>query len=77
MLCPYLQQHHPDNFLLQTYNPAIGIGYVFYANLTASLITIPLLWKEISGAKNGFDSKLWKELWCTIPMNYRPIFFIN
>ena len=62
MLCPYLQLHHPDNFLLQTYIPAIGIGYVFYANLTASLITIPMLWKEISGAKNGFDSKLWKEL---------------
>ncbi len=62
MLCPYLQIHHPDNFLLQTYNPAIGIGYVFYANLAASLITIPLLWKEISGVKNGFDTKLWMEL---------------
>jgi O-antigen/teichoic acid export membrane protein len=35
---------------------------VFYANLAASLITIPLLWKEISGFKNGFDTKLWKEL---------------
>ena len=61
LLCPYLQIHQPDSFILKTYNPEIGIAYIFYAHLVASLITIPMLWKELSFAKFGFDKNLFRQ----------------
>ncbi len=61
VLCPYMQQHYPGSFILQSYNPTIGIGYIFYAQLAASFVTVPMLWKEVLGFKYGFDKRLWKE----------------
>ena len=40
------------------YNPKIGIGYVFIANLIASAITLLLLATEFSGFKFQIDKKL-------------------
>ncbi len=30
------------------YNPSIGIGYIFIANLLANLLYLPLLWRELA-----------------------------
>jgi O-antigen/teichoic acid export membrane protein len=45
------------------YNGTINIGYIFIANLIASVITIPLLWKEILAIRNAsFNKTLWREM---------------
>lgn len=61
MLCPYVQQEYGT--LLPMYNGTINIGYIFIANLIASIITIPLLWKEILAIRNAsFNKTLWREM---------------
>ncbi len=47
VLCPYLLKTDPDNILISYYNPSVGVGYVFIANLLASIVTILFLAKEI------------------------------
>ncbi|MDP4291980.1 MAG: polysaccharide biosynthesis C-terminal domain-containing protein [Bacteroidota bacterium] len=44
------------------YHPSIGVGYIFIANLIASIITILLLVPEYFKIKYVFDFPLWKEL---------------
>ncbi|MBM4054201.1 MAG: polysaccharide biosynthesis protein [Planctomycetes bacterium] len=60
MLCPYLK--HTSNITLPFYNENIGVGYVFVSNLVASVITLPLLSKEISRIKTGFDPVVWRKM---------------
>lgn len=64
--CPAILQssnlEFMHGFIDTIYNYDIGIGYIFISNLIASLITVPLLAKELSGAKYGLDKKLWKEM---------------
>ena len=61
MLCPYVQKEHGT--LLPMYDGNINIGYIFIANLIASIITIPLLWKEILAIRNAsFNKILWREM---------------
>jgi len=43
------------------YNPEIGVGYIFIANLIASIITVILLLPQFN-IKFDFDKKLWNEL---------------
>ncbi len=38
VLCPYLLESGYDGFLLNFYNPEIGVGYVFIANLIANAL---------------------------------------
>lgn len=57
MLCPYMQ--HTSNISLPFYDATIGVGYVFISNLVASIITLPLLFKEILWIRKGFDAALW------------------
>lgn len=51
-LCPdvlagrYLPALHPLVELV--YNPSVGVGYVFIANLIANALYLPLLWRELS-----------------------------
>ncbi len=47
------------------YNPDIGVGYVFIANLIASFSCLILLLPEILAVKLSFSWKLWKRM-----MNY-------
>lgn len=49
-------------FVNLVYNPAIGVGYIFIANLVASLVTLLLLSPEILKIKFDFDSVLWKRM---------------
>ncbi len=52
-----------SNFLIETfYNPEIGVGYVFIANLVASIFKFALLLPEMLKARYGFDNKILKEM---------------
>jgi len=49
-----------DNFLISWfYSPEIGVGYVFLANLFASLIKFFLLAPQLSKVKMVFDRQMW------------------
>lgn len=60
MLCPYMQQK--SNISLPLYDETIGVGYVFISNLVASIVTLPLLSKEVVRIKKGFDPALWRKM---------------
>lgn len=60
MLCPYMLRE--SNISLPFYSETIGVGYVFISNLAASIITLPLLFKEILRIKKGFDAALWRKM---------------
>lgn len=51
------------NFLIETfYNPEIGVGYVFIANLVASVFKFLLLTPEMLKARYGFDKAVLREM---------------
>jgi O-antigen/teichoic acid export membrane protein len=64
--CPYIlsqgENHLFYSFIDSFYNPNIGIGYAFIANLTASVITFLVLMPEMLKNKLSFDYLLWKKL---------------
>lgn len=62
VVCPWLQKHHPGNPLLYVYNPSIGVGYVFVANLIASVLTLCFLSGELRGFRLKISKKLWRQL---------------
>lgn len=49
-------------FFLVVYNPEIGVGYIFFANLLASVIMIPLLMRELTGFRWTMDWQLLKRM---------------
>jgi O-antigen/teichoic acid export membrane protein len=51
-----------QSFFASLYNPNIGIGYVFIANLIASAATLLMLVKEFSGFQVNLNKKLLKEI---------------
>jgi O-antigen/teichoic acid export membrane protein len=56
----------PNGILGLKYNPEIGVGYVFIANLIQSIITLAIVGKEfVNFSFRKFDFKLWKRI-----MNY-------
>ena len=62
-LCPYLlKQNIAVDFVSAIYNPEIGVGYIFIANLFASIITLILLLPDLFKIKFIFDIKLWKTM---------------
>ncbi len=59
--CPALMKSCPgavDWF----YNPSFGIGYIFLANLIASITTLLMLVPELTGFRWQFKSRLWREI---------------
>lgn len=56
-LCPYLLKNNPDSFVNLFYSPEVGVGYVFVANLLASLSTLLLLLPEMFKISFQFDTK--------------------
>jgi O-antigen/teichoic acid export membrane protein len=52
----------PDSFFGQLWVPAIAVGYVFLANLAASLLKILLLAPQFRGLTAGFDRALFGRL---------------
>ncbi len=59
---PYLSHKEEYKWINSVYNPQIGVGYVFIANLIASVATFFMLLPEILKDRTGFDGKLWKEM---------------
>ena len=56
----------PNGILGLKYNPEIGVGYVFIANLIQSIVTLAIVGKEfLNFSLKSFDFKLWKKI-----MNY-------
>lgn len=61
--CLPMHQAGNTNFLIETfYNPEIGVGYVFIANLAASVFKFLLLLPEMLKARYGFDKAVLKEM---------------
>jgi len=52
----------PQSFLGRLWDPAIGIGYVFIANLVASAIKLLMLAPQFNGGLRGFDRPLFTRL---------------
>lgn len=63
LLCPWLLQKNPDMAVIsRLYNPEIGVGYIFIANLVASVVTLLMLLPGILRQKFVFDWALWKKM---------------
>lgn len=45
------------------YVPEIGADYIIMANVMASMLVIPLLWKELAQFRFTFDWKMFKPVW--------------
>jgi O-antigen/teichoic acid export membrane protein len=68
-ICPYILKTHPDNFVRFIYHPEFGVGYVFIANLIASVVTLVMLIPEIRKIKMQFDLKIFREIfWYSFPI---------
>ena len=52
----------PQSLLGRLWDPAIGVGYVFLANLAASGLKLLLLGPELRGGLRGFDGALFRRL---------------
>ncbi len=49
-------------FFLLIYNAQIAEGYIFIANILASLLLLPLLWRELTGFRWRFDWPLLRRM---------------
>jgi len=68
-VCPYILKTNPESFVRFIYHSDFGVGYVFVANLLASLITLIMLIPEIRKIKLVFDWTLFREMfWYSFPI---------
>ncbi|MGZ5030248.1 MAG: lipopolysaccharide biosynthesis protein [Methylobacter sp.] len=56
--CPKVYAENPGSWIAPIYNPTIGVGYIFIANLMASGFKFLLLAPQLSGLAWGFDRAL-------------------
>jgi len=64
LLCPYLlYRGYAVEFIESFYKPEFGIGYIFLANLLASLTMLILLLPEILKIKIAFDKSVFMRMW--------------
>jgi len=69
--CPYaLENGLPTtDFVNSIYDPKVGVGYIFIANLFASGVTILMLLPEMIKSSWGFNTILWKKMmWYALPL---------
>ncbi len=62
--CPYaIENNLPSlNFVNSVYSSSVGVGYIFVANLFASVVTILMLLPEMINSVWVFDKKLWGKM---------------
>ena len=61
-LWPKLVENNPQSWLNQWYNPDLGVGYVFLANLIASSVIFLLLIPELKQLGGPMSKKVWVDL---------------
>ena len=61
LICPWLWQQAPG-WIAWFYDPDFGIGYIFLANLVASVLNLLLVLPELSGFRWKFNPALWREM---------------
>lgn len=61
LACPALMRVAPGS-VGWFYEPDFGIGYIFLANLIASVITLVMLIPELTGFRWSFNVRLWREI---------------
>jgi O-antigen/teichoic acid export membrane protein len=67
--CPKLYADNTFPLVTQFYDPAIGVGYIFIANLIASVCKFFLLIPQLLGLRWGFDGALFRRMLCySLPM---------
>ena len=62
VLCRDAAQHAPNSLLAQLWVPALGLGYIFLANLAASAVKLLLLLPQLRGIAAGFDGALLRRM---------------
>lgn len=62
LICPMLLKQNTHSIWVIGYNPSIGVGYVFIANLIASVLTLGFLYKELAGFQFRITRDLWKSM---------------
>jgi O-antigen/teichoic acid export membrane protein len=72
--CKGIFDQGETNFLVDTfYNPEIGVGYVFVANLVASLVKFLVMIPDMMSVKMVFDRQLYRKM---IPFTI-PLLFVG
>jgi O-antigen/teichoic acid export membrane protein len=61
-ICPVLYADRTFTWIGKIYNPNIGVGYVFIANLVASVFKFILLMPQLAGIRWGWDGDLFKRM---------------
>lgn len=62
IICKRAFEHGEDSFFASLYNPEVGIGYAFLAQLIANLVSIVLLANQFKGFDYVFDKELWRKM---------------
>lgn len=62
VLCPAIAEKNPDSIILFAYREGIGVGYVFIANLVASIVTLLLLAPQILRIRPVMDTALLRRM---------------
>ena len=60
--CRGVAERQPDAALGALWNPAVGVGYIFIANLIASGVKLLLLSPQLRGVTSGFDAALFRRM---------------
>ena len=60
--CPKLYAAHNSSWIAAIYDPTIGVGYIFIANLLASIVKFLLLLPQLKGWAWGFDRPLFARM---------------
>jgi O-antigen/teichoic acid export membrane protein len=60
--CKKAEELWPNSLGARLYDPAIGVGYIFLANLAASAFKLLLLLPQFKSLRHGLDSRLLKSL---------------
>ncbi len=72
-ICPWFSKEYPESFIASLYTTEIGVGYVFFSYLLASVFTLLMLWKELFKFKFLFNQQLFKKI-----LNYSfPILLVS
>lgn len=59
VIAPAVLERNPESLIKSVYNPEIGVGYVFIANLAGSIVTVLFLLPEITGIRIKINKTLW------------------